>query len=128
LLGDMQAATNDHRQLYRDHIPVPGTGNLKTVPFAARETPATRMPMLTPAARLLADQLDGLGTDEVMALAIPPQRQDDRARALDHYASVLNELRGNGWTLDTGVRQVPGSGLVVWVAPTARPPEEDPCP
>jgi hypothetical protein len=72
----------------------------------------------------VADHLSRLGADEVYALLVPFQpRQDDRARALDHYADVVAELREAGWELETGVRPTP-TGDALWLAVIARPPKE----
>jgi hypothetical protein len=61
------------------------------------------------AAAAVADQLSRLDADEVYALLIPAQRQDDRARALDHHADVVRELRAAGWRLDVCVLPTPSS-------------------
>jgi hypothetical protein len=75
------------------------------------------------AATVVGDQLSRLDAGEVYALVIPAQRQDDLARALDHHAEVVRELRALGWELATGIRRVPDAGEVAWIAPVAQPTE-----
>ena len=67
------------------------------------------------------DAPGSLQPDEVYALVIPHQRQDDRARAISHFGDVVTELRADGWLLETGTRPAP-TGLVMWVCPLAEPP------
>jgi hypothetical protein len=69
----------------------------------------------------LAEQLRALTDGEVLALAIPHQRQDDRAAALDHFQRVFAALRDAGWHIRAGVRRMP-DGEVLYIEPLAAPP------
>lgn len=70
-----------------------------------------------------ADVAAELGTcepGEAMALLIPYQRQDHRALAINHFDSIVRELRAAGWELRTGIDRFP-DGEAYSIEPVARP-------
>lgn len=76
---------------------------------------------ISPAVANLDAALRQLEPGEVLALLIPYQRQDDRARAIDHFDYVVGELRALGWQLETAVDRS-DDGEAYSIEPTAKPP------
>lgn len=79
------------------------------------------MTFLMPGVGDVEVELRSLPPDEVLALAVPYQRQADRAQALAHFQTVLAQLRRRGWQITSGVRRAPDGELLV-IEPVAAPP------
>jgi hypothetical protein len=71
----------------------------------------------------VAEALRGCERGEVLALFIPHQNQRDRAKALDHHAKVVTELRAADWRIRTELRPCP-DGEIYSLELLAPPPTE----
>lgn len=75
---------------------------------------------LPPSTHEIAVGLAECDPGEVLALLIPYQRQDDRARAINHFDGVVRQLRAAGWELRTAIDRCP-EGEAYSIEPV-RPP------
>lgn len=76
--------------------------------------------MTLPTADAIAEQLRACERGEVIALLVPHQRQDDRARAIRHFDGVVSQVRAAGWRVRTGLHPSP-NGDAFSIEPLAEP-------